>query len=282
MDTAIKYLRKCAGKQTSTLSSAGTDGAVLLRSSQLFAGLSASECHEIFERAHRRNYERSEMLFMQGQSFRHLILVESGCVKLTRLCPNGSEVILGLRGPNDAIDLPAGPSFCTHTYAAQALIPCRTITWEWSLMERLMATVPNFSRNVCSILTRQLHELQGSYHELSTETVARRVACALLRMAKQFGTPTSRGIEILVSRQELAQMTGTTLFTVSRLISKWGRLGLILPRREAVLMLDLERLDRLSAIQQPLHEDVFSRAGRTQVELSSATESMSRRVSSLC
>lgn len=282
METETKYLSKCASKQTCTSISGRGEGALLLRSSELFASLSSSECYEIFERARPRNFERTEMLFMQGQPFRHLILVESGCVKLTRLCPNGSEVILGLRGPNEAMDLPAGPSFGTHTYAAQALIPCRTLIWEWSLMERLMATVPNFSRNVCCILTRQLHELQGSYHELSTESVARRVACALLRMAKQFGTPTARGTEILVSRQELAQMTGTTLFTVSRLISKWGRLGLILPRREAVLMLDPERLERLSAFHQSLDEDVFSLAARTQVGLSSITSGMSRRVSSLC
>ncbi len=77
-------------------------------------------------------------------------------------------------------------------------------------------------------------------------------------------------------------MTGTTLFTVSRLISKWGRLGLILPRREAVLMLDPERLERLSAIQQPLDEGVFSLTARTQAELSSLSSGISRRVSSLC
>jgi CRP-like cAMP-binding protein len=116
----------------------------------------------------------------------------------------------------------------------------------------LIETIPQFSRNICSILSSQLNELQERYHEISAERVERRVACALIRLDRQFGNPSGGGSEIAISRQELAQMTGTTLFTVSRLISKWGELGLVSPRREAVLMLDAKRLDRLSGLETDL------------------------------
>ena len=113
-----------------------------------------------------------------------------------------------------------------------------------------LMTTPQFNGNICSILTRHLQELQERYQEMSAEKVERRVACAIIRLAQQFGTPIGGGTEISISRHELAQMTGTTLFTVSRLISKWGELGLILPRREAILILDTERLDLISSMDQ--------------------------------
>ena len=124
-------------------------------------------------------------------------------------------------------------------------------------MEDLMV-MPQFNENICAILTRHLQELQERYQEMSADKVERRVACAIIRLAKQFGKPTGGGSEIAISRLELAQMTGTTLFTVSRLISKWGELGLILPRREAVLLLDTNRLDLISSVDYQVTEEVKS------------------------
>jgi CRP-like cAMP-binding protein len=72
------------------------------------------------------------------------------------------------------------------------------------------------------------------------------LALALLRLVKQVGKPAHGGMEICLSREELAQMTGTTLFTISRLLSKWGEEGFVLPRREAVVVLDQKRLGEVS------------------------------------
>jgi CRP-like cAMP-binding protein len=59
---------------------------------------------------------------------------------------------------------------------------------------------------------------------------------------KQVGKPAMGGVEVSLSREELAQTTGTTLFTISRILSKWGEEGFVLPRREAVIVLDAKRL----------------------------------------
>ena len=224
--------------------------ATLMRNSQLFAGLSLSECTQIAEFARPRVFPRNEVLFTQGQPFRSLVLVESGYVKLTRVSAQGSEVILALRGTRDAVELPAGTPFCNHACSARVVATCTTLTWNSSTVEYLITRMPRLSGNICCILTKQMHELQERYHEVSAEKVERRLACALIRMTEQFGTRTTGGVELSISRQELAQMTGTTLFTVSRLISKWGELGLVQPRREAVLMIDPEGLDLLSSTEQ--------------------------------
>jgi CRP-like cAMP-binding protein len=88
--------------------------------------------------------------------------------------------------------------------------------------------------------------LEERFREVATEKVSRRVVFALVRLLPQVGKRTSGGIEISLSREELAQLTGTTLFTISRLISKWAELGVVEPRREAVLVLDPYRLSLIS------------------------------------
>ena len=78
-----------------------------------------------------------------------------------------------------------------------------------------------------------------------TEKVAKRLALALLRLVKQVGKPAYPGTEISLSRDELAQMTGTTLFTISRVLSKWAEEGFIEPRRGSVVVLDTKRLGQV-------------------------------------
>ena len=219
----------------------------LMTASQLFAGVSTGACMQMAERARARVFARNELLFMQGELFRTVILIGSGCIKLTQLSANGNEVILAMRGACDTIDLSAGPTFRRHTLAARAVVRCQALTWNTSVVEDLMTTTPQFGGNVRCILASQLQELQERYHEMSVDRVERRLARALIRLSEKFGTVTGEGTEVSISRQELAQMTGTTLFTVSRTISKWGDLGLVLPRREAVLVLDRERLEIVSS-----------------------------------
>jgi CRP/FNR family transcriptional regulator, nitrogen oxide reductase regulator len=240
-------LGKSFGQDTPIAGIEMLERANVLRESKLYANLSVSECIQIAAHARTRCVARNDLLFMQGQSFRQLVLIQSGCVKLTRLSQNGSEVIVELRGARDAVDIPSGP-FGQHSCTARAISKCKVLTWEWPFLEKLMS-IPQISRNICFILSEQLNELQQRYHEVSAEKVSRRLACTLLRISKHFGVPSDGGIEISISRHELAQMTGTTLFTVSRLVSKWGELGLVLPRREAVLILDPKGLDHVSQME---------------------------------
>ena len=87
---------------------------------------------------------------------------------------------------------------------------------------------------------RRFHELQDRYRELATERVERRVARALLRLARQTGTRTQEGVllDLPLSRQDLGQMTGTTQYTASRILSGWEHKGLIVTGRERVVIRD--------------------------------------------
>jgi CRP-like cAMP-binding protein len=123
---------------------------------------------------------------------------------------------------------------------------CKALTWEYDRLQRLLAEYPQIRKNISRILSNRLNELEERFREVATEKVAKRVALALLRLLKHVGKQSPGGIEVSLSREELAQMTGTTLFTISRLLSKWGEEGFVLPRREAVVIRDPRRLQQLS------------------------------------
>lgn len=230
------------GPVVTTIDSNVAERVVLMCASALFTGLSQRECMEIASCARARTFARDELLFMQGQPVRNLVLIQTGSVKLTQLSPNGNEVILWMNGSGDAVGVPADTNACSHTCSARAIEQCRALVWEYAKLQNLLADYPQIRKNISQILTSKLSELEERFREVATEKVAKRVALTLLRLLKQVGKQSQGGVEVSLSREELAQMTGTTLFTISRILSKWGEEGFILPRREAVLVRDPRRL----------------------------------------
>ena len=187
-------------------------------------------------------FARDEILFTQGQSSRSLVMIQAGSVKISQLSSSGNEVILRMTGVGDPVGMPADSASCRHSCSARAMEQCHTLVWEYSKLQVLLAQYPQIGKNVSNILLNQLTELQERFREVASEKVAQRVALALLRLIKQVGKPANGGVEVSLSREELGQMTGATLFTISRLLSKWGEEGFVLPRRGAVVVLDSQRL----------------------------------------
>jgi CRP-like cAMP-binding protein len=233
--------------EPSTIDSNVAERIVLMCASALFTGLSPKECREIASCAHARTFARDELLFMQGQPVRSLVLIQSGSVKLTQLSANGNEVILWMNGSGDVMGMHADSPSCSHTCSARAMEQCKALVWEYTRLQMLVAEYPQLRRNISQILASRLQELEERFREIATEKVARRLALALTRLLKQVGKKTPDGTEVSLSREELAQLTGTTLFTISRILSKWAELGVVTPRREAVLVRDPERLESVGS-----------------------------------
>jgi CRP-like cAMP-binding protein len=214
----------------------------MMCTSTLFAGLSQRECEEIAIHSQARTFRTDELLYMEGQRARNLALIFSGSVKLSRLGPNGNEVILWMAKPGDTIGVLADSLTQSHTCSARAMEPTELLLWDFDRLQRFLEEFPRIRMNIGAILTSRLTELEERFREVATEKVDKRVARALLRLATQIGKPAHGGIEVPLNREELAQMTGTTLFSISRLLSRWGEEGIVLPRREAVVVLDARRL----------------------------------------
>lgn len=208
---------------------------VLVAGSALFAGLEEKECGEIVSCARTRTFARDELLFTQGQPVRSLIVLQSGSVKHTQLSSGGNEVLLWMSGIGDAVNLEP-ESASGHTCSARAIERCRALVWEYNRLQSLLSQYPQIRRNISLILAGRLHELEERFREMATEKVAKRLALTLLRLLKRVGKPGRGGMEISLTREELAQMTGTTLFTISRILSGWAEKGLVQPRRQGVVI----------------------------------------------
>lgn len=120
------------------------------------------------------------------------------------------------------------------------------LIWDAVEFERLLSRFPVLRRNTVLLLEDRLREMEQRFREVSTEKVHSRLSGELLRLCRRLGREGDGLLEITLSRAELAQLTGTTLFTVSRLLCQWQTLGIVKIRREAVLVQNVAALTQLS------------------------------------
>lgn len=244
MTTIAEKLHPIARRLPCLGESNTSERAVSMSTSALFSGFSSEECAQIASFARTRVFGRDELLFMQGQPAQNFILIQSGSVKLTQLSATGNEVILWMRGQGELLGVYSDPACrtCIHNCSAHAVMPCTALIWDCASISSLLQRYPNIRTNITHIFSRRLEEMEERFREMATECVAKRLALALLRLMKQVGRPHAEGTEVSLSREEMAQLIGTTLFTISRIISKWNETGMVLARREAVIVCNAKHL----------------------------------------
>ena len=214
---------------------------------RLFFGILPGEYTRICAAARVKEFTRGEMLYVEGDSVQQVTLLTSGFVKITLLGLSGTEVILSLGVPGDVLGVVDQFFFAgRHCTTAQASRLCRALVWDAPTFKTLVERFPVLHQNMVRILGEYLLELEERFRELATERVGPRVARQVVRLLEKIGRPVNGEVEIGLSREELAQMTGTTLFTVSRLLSAWGARGMVRPRREAVTICDVQSLRAMS------------------------------------
>jgi CRP-like cAMP-binding protein len=201
----------------------------------LSSGVSRLDSATIRAAARIKEFKRGEIFFCEGDSLEHVFLLESGLAKVTQSGVSGSEVILWLGAPGDVLGGIRLVSGGKVRATAQALRDCSALDWPapaFGLL--LMKRFPALHANLVAIVAERLLELQDRFRDLATDRVDRRVARQLVRLEKQFGRTMNGTVVLGLSRENVAQMTGTTLFTVSRLLSDWEGRGIVASRRESI------------------------------------------------
>lgn len=213
-----------------------------------FSRLSRPEVREILDHATPRRYPEGTAVFREGAAAERFYLLLDGFIRVVRTTPGGEQVI--------ALHIPPGqlfgiaPAIGRDTYPATAVCASEALALGWPvrLWPEFTATYDGFATETYRTLGARLGEVHARVTELATQAVERRVASALLRMANQSGHKTDDGIEIgfPVTRADIAEMTGTTLHTVSRLLSAWEREGIVKSVRRRVTVTAPHRLVVLS------------------------------------
>lgn len=209
-----------------------------LRSVALFESLPDPALEELFATAHPRTVEAGGFFFMQGDEARHMYVLTQGRVKLTQVSAEGQQVGMRMVAAGQMF---AGIAILSpkkgYPVSAEAQQDCAALAWEGRALRALADRYPALSLGIMDAMRAYIEEMQSRFRELSTERVERRVARALLRLTMQTGQKLpDGGIQISLSRQDLAEMSGTTLFSASRILSEWERQGLIETGRERVVI----------------------------------------------
>ena|ERR1700730_18505964 len=213
-----------------------------LERSPLFSGILPEDCMRILGAARVKEFTRGDRLCIEGDSVQQILVLTSGFAKVTQLGLSGAEVILKFSVPGDVIGALEVFSNGRHCTTAQAFRLCRALVWDAPAFKAVVEHFPVLHENMVRILVPYLLELEERFREVATERVNSRVARQVVRLMETIGRPINGEVELVLSREELAQMTGTTLFTVSRLLSAWEARGLVRPRREAMTICDLPSL----------------------------------------
>lgn len=214
----------------------------------LLRGVPAEGAEAALKRAVSRRLDRKQVLFHEGDKAVALYLVESGRLKLTQLAADGQEVLVRFVGPGEMCAAITALEGSAYPVTAQAVAPAKLLVWPREVLRELCDRYPQIQANILGAIAGHMNEAMTRTRELATERVAQRVARTLLRLARQAGRQVEGGVLIdhPLSRQELAEMTGTTLYTVSRLLSQWESDGLVEAGRERVLLRSPEGLSALA------------------------------------
>lgn len=204
----------------------------------LFKGLAAGEIEQVIQAAHTRTLAEGESFFFQGDPADKIYVLISGRVKIAQVTTDGQQVLLRMASAWTLMGAVALSPTDIYPATAQASEVSTALYWHKKDMMLLVRQMPQLALNAIQFMAQHLQEFQDRYRELATQRVERRLARTILRLASQTGRKVEEGvlIDMPLTRQDLAEMSGTTLYTVSRTLSQWEADGLIISGREKVII----------------------------------------------
>ena len=214
----------------------------------LFAGLNAEALDDILRDAHAARFPRNTAVFTQGGDAHAFFVLLHGHVRATKATPEGEQVLVRYVAPGEIFGVAAAIGLTTYPATATAVVDSIVLVWPSAAWPRLTSAHPALAANAMQSLGGRLQDSHTRIIEMTTEQVERRVAHTLLRLVRQAGRKVEHGIEIdfPISRQDIAEMTGTTLHTVSQILSGWEQQGLVESGRQRIVVREPHKLFTLA------------------------------------
>jgi CRP/FNR family transcriptional regulator, nitrogen oxide reductase regulator len=220
----------------------------ILRRSTLFRRLTSEDRQRLAAVATLRDFERAATLFSEGDGSDLLYIVVTGRVKVFKMTPRGTDVILELFGPGDPVGAVAVYESRPYPASAVALEATTCVVIPRQAFFSLLETHPSLVRGLLVGLTHRLVELTNRLTELSGGRVEGRLARFFLKLAQDMGQARQQGtfIALTLSRQELADMIGTTIETSIRIMSRWGKDDIVRTEKDGFIVVDRSALETVA------------------------------------
>lgn len=221
----------------------------LLRRLPLFRRVPAPLRARVANVARLKSYEKGELIFAEDDPSDAFIVIVSGRVKVFKSTPAGKEIILEIFGAGDPLGAVALYEGAPFMASALSLEPTAVISIEQAEFFRLLEAEPILVRSLLSGLTLRLAELTRRLAELTGARVETRFARLFLKLADQIGRAERGGVFVPMplSRQELADLAGTTIETAIRILSRWQKDNVLLTEKNGFVVVDRPALDELAA-----------------------------------
>ncbi|MDA8326941.1 MAG: Crp/Fnr family transcriptional regulator [Nitrospiraceae bacterium] len=213
----------------------------------IFSALSRQEAESVepfFKRERRR---RKDVIFSEGDPSDWFYIVLEGKVKITKLSQEGKEIILEVIGPGEVFGGIAAIRGLPYPANALVMEDCLLLKTSRQDLLGIMGRFPAVTMAVFQDLGGRLQHSHESMKLIALEKVLARVASLLVNLAGKSGRQTPEGpfIELKLTKQEIAEMVGTTVETSIRTMSRLKKDGVIAEKNGGILIKDIERLKQL-------------------------------------
>jgi CRP/FNR family transcriptional regulator len=221
----------------------------VLRQATLFRRLLPDDRARVAAISQLHTYSRGQLVFAEGERSDYFVTIVSGRVKVFKSTPSGKEIILEIFGTGDPLGAVAAYEGKPYPASAMALEPTVCVQIARPAFFTLLEQNPSMVRGLLVALTHRLVELTRRISELTGARVEARFARMFLKLADQMGRPDARGIFIpmALSRQELADLTGTTIETCIRIMSRWNKEEVLLTERDGFIVGDRPTLEAIAS-----------------------------------
>ncbi|MGO8737418.1 Crp/Fnr family transcriptional regulator [Rhodoblastus sp.] len=221
----------------------------LIAGAPAFANLSVQALDDVLSRAQVQRLLKGEAVFRQGEPAERFFLLLHGRLRVTRINAEGAQILVRFIAPNDMFGVAMAIGATAYPGTATAAVESVALSWPNAAWAELIAAYPSLAVKAMQSLGARLQETQDRVLDLATHNTEQRIAGAVLKLMRQAGRKTEDGIliDFPLSRQDLAEMTGSTLHTVSRTLSAWEAKGLVDCGRQRVTVRDEQGLAALAS-----------------------------------
>ncbi len=218
-----------------------------LKAGAIFADLPADEIAALAAAARQDRYEARAYIFSEGDSPAWFWLVRSGRVKIVRQSRSGKEVVLELLGRGEPFGGVAVLEGRPYPASAQAMEASTVVRIPPEPVVALAQRHPTIVREMTLMLSRGLRGAHDTVQSLASDPVESRLAARLIRLAEGTGERDHRGLVLPfhLTRQTLADMSGTTVETTIRVLGRWLKKGLVSEEGGRLIVHSVEALREL-------------------------------------
>lgn len=220
----------------------------LLRSLRLFEGLSKDDLSELLKLGKCKRFEKGALVFEQSEKAISFFLLLDGYIRVVKITPEGEQVIVRYISSGQLFGIAQALERDTYPANAIAAKDCVALVWPNNTWKKITSRWPSFTSGIYKAVGERLQDAQEQIVGLATERVEQRVANALLKLSRQTGVRVDEGIliDFAISRKDISEMTGTTLHTVSRLMSAWEAKGIVQSGRQKIIITNGDQLAQIA------------------------------------